>query len=251
MSNHSENSFTRFLSGKGFYFVLALCLAGAGAAAYLAGETAPGAVTEPEPQPAPMTQPDDHEEWTFPQFEEAAGSQPGVAVEKNRGAASSSGESSSQQPSPAQQKESAASEMPASSPKLSLIQPVDGEVFTQYSNGELVKSETLGDWRTHNGIDIAAAEGTPVKAAAKGSVTGVRSDALWGYVVEITHPDGTLSSYCGLAKQPQVKKGDDVALGQVIGAVGYLPAESLMPSHLHFECRRDGKYVDPMSLIGK
>lgn len=141
--------------------------------------------------------------------------------------------------------------MPASSPKLSLIQPVDGEVFTQYSNGELVKSETLGDWRTHNGIDIAAAEGTPVKAAAKGSVTGVRSDALWGYVVEITHPDGTLSSYCGLAKQPQVKKGDDVALGQVIGAVGYLPAESLMPSHLHFECRRDGKYVDPMSLIGK
>ena len=74
MSNHSENSFTRFLSGKGFYFVLALCLAGAGAAAYLAVETAPGAVTEPEPQPAPMTQPDDHEEWTFPQFEEAAGS---------------------------------------------------------------------------------------------------------------------------------------------------------------------------------
>ena len=47
MSNHSENSFTRFLSGKGFYFVLALCLAGAGAAAYLAVETAPGAVTEP------------------------------------------------------------------------------------------------------------------------------------------------------------------------------------------------------------
>jgi len=251
MSNHSENSFTRFLSGKGFYFVLALCLAGAGAAAYLAVETAPDAVTEPEPQPAPITQPGDHEEWTFPQFEEAAGSQPGVAVEKDRGAVSSSGESSSRQPSPAQQKESAASEMPASSPKLSLIQPIDGEVFTQYSNGELVKSETLGDWRTHNGIDIAADEGTPVKAAAKGSVTGVRSDALWGYVVEITHPDGTLSSYCGLAKQPQVKKGDDVALGQVIGAVGYLPAESLMPSHLHFECRRDGKYVDPMSLIGK
>lgn len=150
----------------------------------------PDAVTEPEPQPAPITQPGDHEEWTFPQFEEAAGSQPGVAVEKDRGAASSSGESSSRQPSPAQQKESAASEMPASSPKLSLIQPIDGEVFTQYSNGELVKSETLGDWRTHNGIDIAADEGTPVKAAAKGSVTGVRSDALWGYVVEITHPDG-------------------------------------------------------------
>ena len=104
MSNHSENSFTRFLSGKGFYFVLALCLAGAGAAAYLAVETAPDAVTEPEPQPAPITQPGDHEEWTFPQFEEAAGSQPGVAVEKDRGAASSSGESSSRQPSPAQQK---------------------------------------------------------------------------------------------------------------------------------------------------
>ena len=40
------------------------------------------------------------------------------------------------------------------------------------------------------------------------------------------------------------RQGDEVALGQVIGAVGYLPAESLMPSHLHLECRRDGKYID-------
>lgn len=249
MSNYSENSFTRFLSGKGFYFVLALCLAGAGAAAYLAVETTPDPAADLPPEPAPVEQPGDQEEWLFPQFEEAGGSQPGVAIEEERGSASSPQEPASQQESGEQPSESA--QAPVSSPTLTLIRPVDGEIFTEYSNGALVKSETLGDWRTHNGIDIAAEEGTPVKAAAKGTVTGVRSDPLWGYVVEITHADGTITVYCGLSKEPQVAQGDEVALGQVIGAVGYLPAESLMPSHLHLECRRDGKYIDPMSLMSE
>ena len=242
MSNYSENSFTRFLSGKGFYFVLALCLACAGAAAYLAVATAPDPAVEAPPQPNAVEQPGDAEEWLFPQFEEAGGNQSGVPIAQEPETASQAEAAPSEPQQPEQ-------ETPVAAPALTLIRPVDGEIFTEYSNGALVKSETLGDWRTHNGIDIAAEEGTPVKAAAKGTVSQVRSDPLWGYVVEITHADGTVTIYCGLSKEPQVAQGDEVALGQVIGAVGYLPAESLMPSHLHLECRRDGSYIDPMSLM--
>ncbi len=253
MSDRSENKFTGFLSGKGFYVVLAFCLAGAGTAAYLAMESGTGDSTIPPTQPSTISRAQSAgDEWNFPRLEEAAGKkQDGVKVESSQSSSSSSkAQSSSSQPAE-QSTGSAQSGVPASSAKLSLTMPIEGEVFTSYSNGQLVKSETLGDWRTHNGIDIAAEQGTPVKAAAQGKVAAVRSDALWGYVVEITHSNGVVTSYCGLAKQPSVKAGDSVKLGQVIGLIGYIPAESLMPTHLHFECKQDGKFIDPMSLMSK
>ena len=48
--------------------------------------------------------------------------------------------------------------------------PIENEVIWEYSNGELVKSETLGVWKTHDGMDIAASVGTDVKAACTGKV---------------------------------------------------------------------------------
>lgn len=253
MSDRSENKFTGFLSGKGFYVVLAFCLAGAGTAAYLAMETSTGdATVQPPIQSSTITREySAADEWNFPQLEEAAGKQDGVKVESSQPSSSSSkAQSSSSQPAE-RSAGSAQSGVPASSAKLSLTMPIEGKIFTPYSNGALVKSETLGDWRTHNGIDIAAEQGTAVKAVAKGKVTALRSDALWGYVVEITHSNDVVSTYCGLAKQPSVKEGDSVKLGQVIGLIGYVPAESLMPSHLHFECKQNGKLIDPMSLMSK
>ncbi len=254
MSDRSENKFTGFLSGKGFYVVLAFCLAGAGTAAYLAMETGTGdATVQPPTQPSTISRAySAADEWNFPQLEEAAGKkQDNVKVESSQPSSSSSKEQSSLSQPAERSTGSGQSGVPASSAKLSLTMPIEGEVFTPYSNGTLVKSETLGDWRTHNGVDIAAEQGAAVKAAAKGKVTAVRSDALWGYIVEITHSNGVVTTYCGLAKQPSAKEGDSVKLGQVIGLVGYVPAESLMPSHLHFECKENGKFIDPMSLISK
>ena len=46
-----------------------------------------------------------------------------------------------------------------------------------------------------------------------------------------------------------VEEGDTVKSGQVIGIVGHIPAESLMPAHLHFECLKNNKFIDPMSVI--
>ena len=67
----------------------------------------------------------------------------------------------------------------------SFILPVEGAVTNPYSQGELVKSKTLGEWRTHDGIDLAAPEGTPVVSIADGLVEAVREDARWGNTIEV------------------------------------------------------------------
>ncbi|MEG2174712.1 MAG: M23 family metallopeptidase, partial [Oscillospiraceae bacterium] len=186
-----------------------------------------------------------------PRLEEAAYSQPGVAVESTA-PSSSLRDSSSSSTQPAKAADALPeSAVPASSEKLSFVLPINGEIFAEYSNGQLTRNETLGDWRTHNGIDIKAAEKTSIKAVTGGEITMVAPDPLWGNVVEIKHAGGLVSRYCGLDKDIPVHKGDTVKTGQVIGTLGYVPAENLSPSHLHFEMKKDGKWVDPILTMGK
>ena len=64
--------------------------------------------------------------------------------------------------------------------------PLDGNVAKGHSGGELVKYETLNEWRTHDGIDIEAAVGTEVKAAADGKVSKVFNDPLWELPSKLT-----------------------------------------------------------------
>lgn len=244
MSEHYDNKFKGFLNGKGFYLVLALCLAGASAAAYIAMDTAADRAVQKQPPQSLAAK----QEIASPLLE-AEGKQQGVKVESSSASSSSSKEQSSSKPQSKPAAESKRSDVPVSFSGSSFELPIAGEVFNPYSNGELVKSETLGDWRTHNGIDIEAKEGTAVKSACAGQVVSAKSDSLWGYVVEINHSNGVSAKYCGLSKQLSVKAGDKVKKGQVIGLVGYAPCESAMPNHLHFECKKDGKYIDPMSLV--
>ena len=63
------------------------------------------------------------------------------------------------------------------------VMPIENEVIWEYSNGELVKSETLGVWKTHDGMDIAASVGTDVKAACTGKVKEIKDDPLWEYAL--------------------------------------------------------------------
>ena len=247
MPERYNNKFTKFLNGKGFYVVLALCLAGAGTAAYIAMETAADkARQQPE-----IIRPSDSvaSRWTFPQSEETAKEQHGVRISSSQPSSSLSQPQSSPSQPAAPSADFEQPEEQVSLLKSSWTMPIEGEVFTPYSHGELVKSETLGDWRTHNGVDIAAEKGKSVAAAAKGEVEEVYEDPLWGFVVEIEHPGDITARYCGLDKNVTVKEGDKVKQGQMIGAVGYIPAESAMPDHLHFECLKDDKYIDPLSLM--
>lgn len=248
MPERYDNKFTKFLNGKGFYAVLALCIAGAGTAAYIAMETAADKAQQQKQQ---IIEPSNSvaSRWTFPQSEETAKEQHGVRISSSQPSSSLSKQQSlpSQPTEPSQDLEQP--EEQVSLLKSSWTMPIEGEIFTPYSNGELVKSETLGDWRTHNGIDIMAEKGKSVASAAKGKVTKVSEDPLWGFVVEISHPGDVTARYCGLDKNVTVKEGDEVKAGQMIGAVGYTAAESVMPEHLHFECLKEDKYIDPMSLL--
>lgn len=130
------------------------------------------------------------------------------------------------------------------------IMPVTGEIIEPFSNGELVKSETLGVWKTHDGIDIKADLGTPVKAMNKGKVVKVWSDALWGSCVNIDHGNGVTGHYYGLAASVSVTEGDFVNSGDVIGSVGdTAQIEVAQATHLHFALDRNGVWIDPADHI--
>ena len=136
----------------------------------------------------------------------------------------------------------------AASPDVSSAWPVPGPMLAPFSGDELVYNETLGDWRTHNGVDLAAEAGEPVKAAALGRVSAVYQDAVWGWTVEVS--DGSrVYRYQGL-EAPAVQADDEVHAGDVLGKVGRVPAEAKLPSHLHFEVRQDGSCVDPETALG-
>ena len=127
--------------------------------------------------------------------------------------------------------------------------PINGEIISEFSNGELVKSSG-GVWRTHDGIDIKAEMGAEVKAMTNGTVSEVYSDSLWGNCVVIDHGDGITGYYFGLDPQINVTAGDEVSAGQVIGMVGNTAdIESDMEPHLHFGLKYGNEWIDPVSYI--
>ena len=135
-------------------------------------------------------------------------------------------------------------------PDDSGVMPVNGEIIKPFSNGELVKSETLGVWKTHDGADIKADAGTQVKAINQGTVTKVWDDPLWGMCITIDHGNGIESHYYNLSQATTVIEGDEVNSGEVIGAVGdTAEIEAAEGSHLHFAVKRNGNWIDPISFI--
>lgn len=132
------------------------------------------------------------------------------------------------------------------------IMPTIGNVAKTFSIDALVFSNTMEDYRTHNGIDICASVGEGVMAAADGIVTEVYEHPLMGNTVVIAHAAGAETVYQNLADEITVSVGDTVSSGEVIGAVG----ESAMieiaeEPHLHFELMVNSERVDPLDYIAK
>lgn len=113
--------------------------------------------------------------------------------------------------------------------------PVEGDTIGVYAMDCLSYNETTRDWRVHNGVDLAAEEGSEVHAAAEGTVTTVFEDASMGYTVVIRHEGGYTTRYSNLREDVCVSAGDHVALGQNLGYVGTSALiETAMDSHVHF-----------------
>lgn len=98
----------------------------------------------------------------------------------------------------------------------------------------------------HRGVDLAAPEGTPVRAALGGVVRSAGARGDYGLAVEVVHEDGVSTLYAH-ASELLVREGDRVAPGQTIARVGRT-GRSTGP-HLHLEVRRNNRPVDPMRAL--
>lgn len=138
-------------------------------------------------------------------------------------------------------------------PKLSFISPVSGTVSKNHSLEVPVFSLTLGEWRVHTGIDIACEEGASVFASEAGVVSGIYSDPMLGYTVEITHANDIKTRYSNLTgDSSSLKVGDTVALGDKIGVVGDSSVSELAEEpHLHFEVLLKDVKVNPLDYINE
>lgn len=94
----------------------------------------------------------------------------------------------------------------------------------------------------HDGVDIAAPEGTPIRAIEKGEV--IYSDQLKGYgnIVIVRHADGIVSVYAH-NEHNRVREGDKVSRGDVVATVG--STGRVTGPHLHFEIRKNNAPQDP------
>lgn len=130
------------------------------------------------------------------------------------------------------------------------IMPTIGNVSKNFTIDTLVYSNTMEDYRSHNGIDICATLGEGVMAAAAGVVKEVYQHPMMGYTVVISHDGDAESIYQNLAETIDVSVGDTVECGEVIGAVGDSAIiEIAEEPHLHFEMKVSGSYVNPLDFI--
>ena len=100
--------------------------------------------------------------------------------------------------------------------------------------------------KLHQGIDLAAKIGTPVRAVAYGEVIFSGAYQGYGQLVSIYHANGYTSHYAHLSKET-VKLGEVVKPAQIIGEVGNTGIST--GSHLHCELRKEGKSLDPSILL--
>lgn len=137
---------------------------------------------------------------------------------------------------------------PASAPEY--IVPVAGEIIMDHSMDMPIYWQTLDQYMTHSGIDIASPLGTPVQACADGTVTKIEENDRMGVTVEINHGNDLISVYSNLASDGLIELGEVLVQGTVIGKVGHSAMfEFQSPPHLHFEMRQGDEPVDPKNYI--
>jgi hypothetical protein len=119
-----------------------------------------------------------------------------------------------------------------------LMWPVQGKVTSRFG--------PRGFFHLHRGVDIKAPKGTPVHAAAAGTVAFSGRQSSYGRVIKIDHPNGLRTIYAHNSTN-FVRTGQRVKAGAVIGAVGQTGRATT--NHLHFEVRRHGVARDPLPLL--
>ena len=134
--------------------------------------------------------------------------------------------------------------------EVTFERPVSGHIMKEFAQENLVFSETLNEWITHNGIDLRAEKTEVVKAAADGTVKTIKNDPRYGLTITIEHDNGFKTVYANLLTSEFVVEGEKVQKGQTIGTVGNTAIfESSDDTHLHFEILKDNVNVDPATYL--
>lgn len=123
---------------------------------------------------------------------------------------------------------------------ISLIRPVSGTITSRFAASSRIRVSS------HTGLDIATASGTPIKAAASGTVTFSGRKGSYGYMVVISHGNNVQTYYAHCSKL-YVSAGQTVTQGQTIAAVGST-GNSTGP-HLHLEVRVNGVAYNPQNYV--
>lgn len=240
----------KFMQGKGFYGVLAVCVFAVGIASFAAIENIDVPLSDPNNTIS-------HGGYVV------SDEQAGIAVSNIPKEDETEPETDEPTEEPTQQtqapQEEDEPEDEDTNPATSTVKPYEGffmmplstEITKDFSAGELVYSETMRDWRTHNGIDFKAEKTSQVTAINDGTVKTVLNDPLWGSIIEIDHGGGIIARYCGVTPAPSVQEGAQIQMGQEIGTLSEIPVESVEQLHLHFEIFVDGTIEDPMKAMNK
>ena len=236
-----------FVLGKGFYIVLFLCVAAIGISGYyllqtVAMDTGTSAQAGGD---ATVTIPDQSVQRSVTPVVPSTQDKPSVTQETEKP------EQVQQQddPEPVKQTET---EPEAQESTMSDVftWPVKGGVLRDFSVETLSLDPTMGDWRTHAGMDIAAADGVQVLAISAGTVAQVYDDDLMGTTVVVDHGGGLQSWYSNLAPETLVAPGDTVDIGSPLGTVGGTAlAEVGVEPHVHLETVLNGVQVDPKEYL--
>lgn len=267
-----------FFAGKGFYIILIACVTAIGVSGYMllfhnsAPDTQPNdsqiewlepslnapllEVTKtPAPSPSASSKPVDgipDDEGVLQVLKPTGIEISPVPPETKPEAAGPASPAASAEPEPEPTPEPSPSQAPAQTAETApkFFWPVPGTVSVPYAYDELVYSRTMGDWRAHVGIDIAAEPGTQVMASADGTVKDIYLDPKLGNCVLIDHGAGLQTLYGNLQENATVSIDAAVSAGDIIGGIGATAAwEASDESHLHFEVFKDGASADPLEFL--
>lgn len=132
------------------------------------------------------------------------------------------------------------------SPTGDLLWPIDGGGVSDEVGARV--HPVYGYASCHTGIDIRGGTGTPIRAAASGTVLSISNGGPYGLATLVIH-DGGLATFYAHQSKVRVNEGDRVEVGQVIGDVG--STGWVTGPHLHFEVRIAGKAYDPRGWFGQ
>ena len=134
--------------------------------------------------------------------------------------------------------------------KISKLSFLGTEVIREYSETKPSYSKTLDLWEVHKGIDISAEKGYEVKSLLTGKVVNVFKDDKHGISVKVESDNNVVVVYSNLDEKTNVKKGQEIVEGQVLGTVGHTTSvESEESTHIHVEAFKDEESIDPMTLL--